>query len=125
MQQLGGGLELLMFEQPPDQRIARVFRVRIVGLRRVGARQQHPALDVNQRRGHHQELAGDVEVELLHQAEVREVLLGDQRDRDVVDVDLILLDQVDEQIERAFERLQLDPDVFELRLESLVGVRAR
>ena len=50
-----------------------------------------------------------------------EVLLGDERDRDVVDVDLVLLDQVHEQIERALERLQLDVDVFELGLEAVAA----
>ena len=81
---------------------------------------------MNQRRRHHQELAGEVEIELLHQPEIVEVLLGDERDRNVVDVDLILPNQVNEQIERAFERLQLDPDVFELRLEApSPGVTAR
>ena len=118
VQQLGGGLEFLVLEQPPDQRIARIFLVVGIAGGGLGPRQQHPALDVDQRRRHHQELAGDVEVELLHQVEVLEVLLGDQRDRDVVDVHLVLLDQMNEQIERALERLHLDLDVVELRLET-------
>ena len=74
VQQLGGGLELLVLEQAPHERLARIL-VRIL-LRRIGARQQHPRLDVDQRRRHHQELPGDVEVQLLHQVDVLEVLLA-------------------------------------------------
>ena len=121
VQHLGGGLELLVLEQAPHQRVARIFFVRRIAGRGLGPRQQHLALDVDQRRRHHQEFAGDVEVELLHQVQVLEVLLGDDRDLDVVDVHLVLLDQMNEQIERAFERLQLDLDRLELRLEDLFG----
>ena len=35
--------------------------------------------------------------------EVLEVLLGDERERDVEDVELVLADQVQQQIERALE----------------------
>ena len=118
VQQLGGGLELLVLEQAADQRVARIFLVRRIAGRGLGPRQQHLALDVDQRRRHHQELAGDVEVQLLHQVQVLEVLPGDDRDLDVVDVHLVLLDQMNEQIERPFEGLQLDLDRLELRLED-------
>ena len=95
MQQLGRGLELLVLEQPADERLARIlFRILLRG---IGPRQQHARLDVNQRRGHHEELPRDVEVQLLHQVEVVEVLLGDERDRNVVDVHLVLLDEVEQQ----------------------------
>ena len=58
---------------------------------------------MNQRRRHHQELARDVEVELLHQRDRVEILRVIERDRDVVDADLVLLDEVQQQIERALE----------------------
>jgi hypothetical protein len=98
--------------------------VRRIAGRGLGPRQQHLALDVDQRRRHHQELAGDVEVQLLHQVQVLEVLPGDDRDLDVVDVHLVLLDQMNEQIERALEGLQLDLDRLELRLEELRSARS-
>ena len=75
VQQLRRRLELLVFEQAPDQRFARIlFRVL---LRRIGARQQHARLDVNQRRGHDQELTGDVQIQFLHQVDVFDVLRRD------------------------------------------------
>ena len=45
-------------------------------------------------RGHHEVVAGQVQVQLLHQLDRVEVLLRDERDRDVVDVQLIFLDKV-------------------------------
>src|SRR5262249_47906940 len=112
VQQLRGRLELLVFEQPAHQRLARIlFRI---FLRRIRTRQEHPRLDVNQRRSHHEELARHVEVQLLHQIDVGEVLLGDEGDRNVVDVDLVLLDEVQQQIERSLEILQAD----RIRLEN-------
>ncbi len=49
-----------------------------------------------------------VDVERAHQLEVRQVLLRDGRDRDVGDVDFVRADQVQQQVERALERGQLD-----------------
>jgi len=108
-----------VFEEPSHERVTGIF-FGFVGLCRVRTWQQRPTLDVNKGRGHYEELAGDVEIELLHQTQVFEVLLRDECDRDVVDVDLVLLDEVHEQIEGPLEGLQLNLDVFELRLEALV-----
>src|SRR3989441_6384164 len=68
----------------------------------------HPGLDVDQRGRHHQELAGDYQVQRLHRADVVEVLLGDHRDRDVVNVDLVLLDQMQQEVQRTLELIQPD-----------------
>ena len=108
VQQFRGGLELLVLEQPPHQRVARILFLALDAGGRLGARQQHLRLDVDERRGHHQEFARDVEVQLLHQLDRVEVLLRDERDRDVVDVDLVLPDEVQQQVERPLEVVELD-----------------
>ena len=115
MQELGGRLELLVLEQTPDERFARIFFGPGVFLRRIRARQQRARLDVNQRRRHYQELSRHVEIQVLHERDVAQVLLGDERDRDVVDVQLALANQVQEQIERSLKGVELD----------LIGVRRR
>ena len=117
VQQSGGRLELLMLEQPAHQRVARVLDLAFDAGGGLRPRQQHLRLDVDQRRRHHEELAGDVEIELLHQRDRLEVLRGDERDRDVVDVDLVLPDQVQQQIERSLEVRQLDREGIGRRLE--------
>ena len=46
----------------------------VAGVRIDGARQQHARLDLGERRGHHQVLAGELELQLLHQLDVLHVL---------------------------------------------------
>ena len=65
-------------------------------------------LEVRERRRHHQVVGRDVDRHRLHHLEVLQVLLGDERDRDVDDVDLVRLAQVQQQIERALELGQRD-----------------
>jgi hypothetical protein len=69
---------------------------------------------VDERRRHDEELPRHVEVHLLHQIDVVQILFRDERDRDVVDVQLVLLDEVNEQIERPLE--VVEPD--RIRLED-------
>src|SRR5262249_32034118 len=82
---------------------------RVFGLLRLalGWWQQQARLDLHERRRHHQILARQVEVQLLEEAKVGEILVCDQRDRNVVNVDLVLLDQVQQEIERPFEDVEL------------------
>jgi hypothetical protein len=109
-----GLLVLLVLEQALDEVgtrvdldvIAHPVAVLALFLERLGRRQELARLDVAQGRRHHQVLAGDVDVEAGHRVEVLEVLLGDERDRDVEDRELVLLDQVQEQIERPLEHVE-------------------
>jgi hypothetical protein len=96
-----------MLEQAAHERFARIL-FRLVLLRGIRARQQRSRLEVNERRCHDEKLARHVEIQLLHQREIGEVLLGDQRDRYVVDVHLALANEMNQQIERPLERIELD-----------------
>ncbi len=109
MEQLGGRLVLLVLEEAPHERFARILLKALVVLGGIGTRQQHARLDVDEGRRHHEELSRDVEIQLLHQRDEAEVLLGDERDGDVVDVHLVLANEVDQQVERPLERIELDP----------------
>ncbi len=99
-QHLRGGLEALVLEQALDQFAAGVFGVGAGDVGRI-ARQQRLRLDVDEQRGHVDELAGGVDVGLLELVAVVEKLRGEQRDGDVVDVDILLADEVEQEIERA------------------------
>jgi hypothetical protein len=68
-----------------------------------------------------EELARDVDVELAQQLERGEVALGDLRDGDVEDVDLVLLDEVQDEIERALERRLALPERRERDAERVGG----
>jgi hypothetical protein len=103
-----GLLVALELEQALHQLLARIDGL-LLALR-LGRldRHQHLRLDVDERRRHHHELAGHVEVELLHQLQVLHVPARDRRDRDVMDVDLVAPDQVQQQVERPLEERQRD-----------------
>ena len=107
----GRFLERLVLEQPAHELGAgvRPFDGHLALDRgRFFLGQKQARLQLQQRRRHHKELAGDVEVDLAHPLDVLQVLLGDQCDRNVEDVDLVLADQVQQQIQRAFEAGQRD-----------------
>ena len=53
--------------------------------------------------GHQQKIAGNVQVEVLHAAHFGQVLVGDLRDVDGADVNLLAADQVQQEIERPLE----------------------
>jgi hypothetical protein len=77
-------------------------------------------LPLDQGRRHQEEVGGDVEVQLLHQAHVREILVGDLRDRNLRDVHLVALDQVEQEIERAFEVVDSDRYGYAMRHQCQV-----
>ena len=95
-----------MFEELIHQFHARIFQL-FFGRVRV-AWQQRLRLDVNQRRRHHQELAGHGDVQLAHRGQVFEVLRRDARDGNVVDGHLFFANEVEQQVERPFKIGQLD-----------------
>src|SRR5205823_2393699 len=110
---LRGFLVLLVLEQPADQigaridlDVATVTGLAVLVVERLGRGQELARLDVAQGRRHQQILTGDVDVEPRHRVEVLEVLLGDERDRDVEDRQLVLLDQVEQEVERALEDVE-------------------
>ena len=110
-------LEAAVLEQPLDQLLPRVFLGLAGGLRRP--REQHLGLDVDQQRGLVDVLAGDVEVQLLHEPEIRVELVADRRHRDVGDLHPVELDQVQQQVERPLEDRQMDlPGLGQCRLRA-------
>ncbi|SLM48652.1 protein of unknown function [Nitrospira japonica] len=104
VQLAGGILVALVFEQPPHEFLARIRPVILV-LHGFVDRQQHLRLDLEQRGGHDQKLPRNGEIQLGHRFEVVEVLAGDQRDGNVIDIDLALLDEMQQKIERPLEIL--------------------
>ena len=90
---------------------------------------------MNQRRGHEDELAAEVDVQLFGLAQVVQVLPRDARDRDVRDVDLLPPDEAEQQVKRTLELVEADVEntggairfgrrLFRLRAAGF-GVRGR
>ncbi len=73
-----------------------------------GAGQQQLRLELEQPGCHPEKLAGHLEIEFLHGADVFVVLVADAQDGDVIDRDLVLSNEVQQQIQRTAEERQLD-----------------
>ena len=69
--------------------------------------QQRNAFQMNQPCGHFQKFAGDIQIFLLHGPDLLHILVQKLRDRNVVDIELILCNQVQKKIQRAFEHRKL------------------
>ena len=98
---LGDVLERLALDQPRQQQVA-LFPQRqlVVEIDVVGTGQQAARLELDQGGGDQHELGGDVEVEPLHVLDLLQIAVDDDRQVDLVDVDLLLQDQLQEQVER-------------------------
>ena len=123
LQLRGCFLELLVFDQLPNQIPARIILVRIFLRRLLIDRKQAAALQVNQIRRHDDEFARDIDVQFLECLEIFEVLAGDPFERDLVNVDLVPLDQIKQQIERTFENLELDLVIASMWRREILGTQ--
>ncbi len=100
LQPEGDLLDLLVFQQPAHQ-----FRPRILpALLLRPARQQHLRLESHEAARHVEIVGGLVEAEFVNHAQE---LVGDPRDRNVGDLDLLLPQQVQQQVERTVEPVEL------------------
>jgi hypothetical protein len=104
----GSLLEALVLQKPADQLGPGVLLLLLsLSLFPLRSRQKHLGFDMEQGGGHQKKLPGNVQVQVFHQLQVFQVLLGDGRDGDVVNIDLILLDQIQKQVHGPFEGIQL------------------
>src|SRR5258708_23159500 len=106
MQLLRRFLELCVFDQLADQAPARIVLFGVFLRRLLIERKQATALEINEISRHHDELARDIDLQLLESLKVLEVLARDPFDRNIVNVDLVSLDQVKQEIERSFKNLE-------------------
>ena len=81
-------------------------------------RQQQARFEVGEPRRHHQIIGGELEPQLARRLDEGEILVGERQDRNLGEVDLLLARQRQQQIERAFEALDVDDQ------RRLVGARA-
>ena len=104
----GGVLEFLVFDELADEFPARIVLFGVLFGRLIDAWQQRPAFQIHQVGGHHDELGGEVDVEQLEGVDVVEILAGDALDGNGMDVHLVFFDEVEQEVERAFEDFEAD-----------------
>ena len=103
----GDLLERAVLQQPREQQVARLEQREVLLVLDVALRQQPGGLEVEQRRGDQQERRGLLEVPLpARRLDVGDELVGDLRQRDLGDVELVLGDQAQQQVEGALEVVQ-------------------
>jgi len=105
VQILGRLLETLVFLQPPDQFGTRILAFLLLFL---GTRQQHARLDLRQHGRHHQILGRQFQAQLAHHLDIFHVLGGDLRQRNVENVEVLPLDEVEQQVQRPLEGVEKD-----------------
>ena len=76
--------------------------------RRRRAREQILALDPHEGGGHDEEIARHLDVQRVQGSQILQVLPRDPRDGDLPDLHLVPLDEVQEQIQRSLECLEVD-----------------
>ncbi len=104
VQHFGCVLERLALEEASQQQVA-LFEAEqlLVEIDVVSARQQAPRLELDQRRRDQQELGRDLEIDALHAVDLRAERVDDPHQRDLPEVDLFFQDQVQKEVEGAFE----------------------
>ena len=89
-----------MLKQPVDQFVPRI--VLFISLRQRIARQQHLRFNVNKYGSHVNKISSHVNVQLANLFDVGQILRRDAGNRDIVNVDVLLADQVQQQVKRTF-----------------------
>ncbi len=97
-----------VLQQPGEQQVARLQQGQVRLVLHVPAWKQPRRLQVQQGRRHQQEVAGLVQIPVVTvRPDVRDELVGDLRQGDLGDVELVLRDQREEQVEGALEVVQV------------------
>lgn len=117
-QVFAGFLELLVLQEALDQVLARIDLVAL--LVELRTRQQHLGLDPHQRGRDQDELTRQLDVELVHLADVFQKVVGDLGNRDVMDVHLVAFDEEQQEVERPVELGQVYFEDFFHGKEGLV-----
>ena len=110
-------LERAVLQQPGEQQVANLEQRQVFFVVDLSGRQQPGRLEVEQRRGDHQERGGFLQVQLATDlAGVGDEVVGDLVQRHLGDVETMGEDQLQQQIERPLEVGQAD-------LEAVLGWR--
>lgn len=108
---IGGIAELFVLQELPDELSAGVgiILARLPGFTLAFWRgSEHARLDLHERGGGQEKLAGELDVDAVDLREIGHVLVGEGGDGDVCDVDLGAADQIEQEIQGPFEGVEMD-----------------
>ena len=95
---------ILIFQKTRHQFSPRIFLLAVLI---HFSRQEHAGFDVDERRRHHQEFTDNVQILRLHVTYVIEILLRNRHNRNVINIQFILFNQMEQQVQRTLKILQL------------------
>jgi bifunctional ADP-heptose synthase (sugar kinase/adenylyltransferase) len=107
-QNAGGIAIFFVLQKPADQLLPGIVDLFVDF---IAARQDLVRLDFDKRAGQGQEIAHRVYVELLDYRDILQILIGDFGNGDVDNLHLVLSYQVQEQIQRSAEQVQIDAKI--------------
>ena len=117
---LGDVLERPVLQQPGEQQVAHLQQREVLLVVHLAGRQQPGRLEVEQRRGDHQERGRLVELQLpADRLGVGDEVVGHLVQRHLGDVEAVREDQLQQQVERTLEVGQPDLEAGLLRLRRL------
>ena len=79
---------------------------RLLAFRRL--RQQQARFEIGEPGRHHQIIGGDLDLELARLLDEGEILVGERQDRNAREIDLLVAGERQQEIERAFEAVDVD-----------------
>ena len=68
--------------------------------------QEHLGFDLHERARHHQKFSRHLQIQVFQDIEVSQIFMRDLRDRDVRDLQVVFLDEVQKKIQRPFKNFQ-------------------
>ena len=100
--------EFFVFDELADQFPAWIVIFGVLFRRLIHPRQQCPAFQVHQVRGHDDKLGREIDIEQLEGVDVVQILAGDSLDGNRMNVHLVFLNEVKQQVQGAFENFKAD-----------------
>ena len=107
-------LGMALAQSVVEEKQSRIVEIIVLGAILVGRRKQHFGFDVKQGGGHEDELAGYVQVELLHDLEHLLILPGNLRNGEIVDIELVFSYQMEQKVQGAFKYFQFNLVIHQL-----------
>jgi hypothetical protein len=103
LRRLSDGLQAA---QAQGERGGEVGRARLLPF--GGVREEQAGFEVSEPGRHHEIIGGKLEAHLARFFDEDEVLLGERQDRDAVEIDLLASGELEKEVERAFEAVDID-----------------
>jgi hypothetical protein len=116
-------LHRLETAQLPLQRVGHLLARQLLAGRRLG--QQQPRLQIGKPRRHHDVVGGEFQPHPPRLRDMRQILIDQRHHRDAAQIDLLVAREGQQQVERAFEALEVDDQLALARRDHIGPLRRK